>query len=182
MKRTFTTVLALAVVALWSSQASAAIIASNTLTNGLSEYTLLTADSGETISDMQAYASGTLGGNLVTINDATENAWLVANYSGVTGLGFVAIGANDVATEGTFVWYSGQAFSYTNWDTLPSNQPDGTAGENYTAIIMSTGAWHDIVNNGTTLALAEVAIPEPASMALLGLGGLLLAGRNRRQA
>jgi glucose/arabinose dehydrogenase len=52
------------------------------------------------------------GGNLVTINNAAEETWLKQTFSATEGFW---IGINDRATEGQFVWASGEAVTYTNW-------------------------------------------------------------------
>jgi hypothetical protein len=81
-------------------------------------YFLLNADTWAN-SQVQALS---LGGNLVTINDAAENAWVVTtflNYGGISRS--LWTGLNDAETEGTFQWVSGEAFTYSNW--LPG-QPD----------------------------------------------------------
>jgi len=53
-----------------------------------------------------------LGGHLATLNDPAEQDWV---YSTFARLGSFWIGLNDLGTEGTFVWASGEAVTYTNW-------------------------------------------------------------------
>ena len=70
-----------------------------------------------------------MGGHLVTINDAAENAWVSAtfqNFGGVTR--DLWTGLNDATTEGTFQWASGEALSLSNWH---SGQPDDGGNEDY---------------------------------------------------
>ena len=56
-----------------------------------------------TWSQAQAEAES-LGGNLVTINDASEETWLKNNFGDTEGFW---IGINDAASEGNFEWASG---------------------------------------------------------------------------
>ena len=56
-------------------------------------------------------AAVSYGGHLVTINDAAEEQWICANL----GLSNYGIGFNDIASEGTWVWASGESVGYTNW-------------------------------------------------------------------
>ncbi|MFM7439738.1 MAG: lectin-like protein, partial [Snowella sp.] len=60
--------------------------------------------------DAQAQAQA-LGGNLVTINDATENQFLTNAFGG----NLFWIGYTDQAEEGLWQWISGETSSYTNW-------------------------------------------------------------------
>ncbi len=84
-------------------------------------YTFLGAYNGHHyfLSDGTAYwttasSSATLlGGYLAAVTSSGEKDFLV-NAISQTGGGFW-LGANDATTEGTFVWLSGEAFSYTNW-------------------------------------------------------------------
>jgi T5SS/PEP-CTERM-associated repeat protein len=62
-----------------------------------------------------------LGGNLTSINDPAENAWVWATYSPYPSWD-LWIGLNDLDTKGSFVWASGEPVVYQNW---VSGQPSG---------------------------------------------------------
>lgn len=99
-----------------------------TVTNGCSIYHLLSA-SNWTLAESKAVS---LGGHLVTINDAVEDAFVYNTFtqSGPVERG-LWIGFNDVATDGEFVWSSGEASSYTNWTP---GEPSNLSGERYAGI------------------------------------------------
>ena len=65
-----------------------------------------------------------LGGNLVTINDAAENRWIVDNYLSPNTRNFF-IGATDKDSEGKWLWTSGERFNYSNWYAGEPNNADG---------------------------------------------------------
>jgi len=160
-------------------------------------YYLLASDTW-TASQAQAVS---LGGNLVTINDAAENAFVVStflNYGGVSR--DLWLGLSDAGHEGTFTWADGQALSYSNWEP---GQPDNGGGaflnENYVHMYGGTtsehvptwtpGRWNDAVdtagyvsNTGTQrqrFGVVEV-VPEPSVSALLCVvGSFSLWSRNR---
>ena len=93
-----------------------------------------------------------LGGNLVTINDEAENTWLNQTFS---RFGDFWIGLNDVSTEGSHEWASGEAVTYTNW---ASGEPNTAS---YDHVYMNTnGQWQDIYSTWTSRAVIEIDDPE----------------------
>ena len=82
----------------------------------------LLTDSTMTWTDAQAYAES-IGGNLVTINDALEERWLQQTFGNTEELW---IGLTDKNVEGQFEWISGEAVTYTNWHPGEPNNGNGT--------------------------------------------------------
>ncbi len=65
------------------------------------------------------------GYELATVNDAAENIWMVDEaYTRYAGRWW--IGLSDQASEGSWVWASGDAVTYTNWS---SGEPNGGTSE-----------------------------------------------------
>ena len=83
----------------------------------------------------------TLGGYLVSINDAAENAFVDGRYTNTIGVRRW-IGLSDAASEGVFVWDSGEPVTYTAWG---SGEPSNSGNEDYVEIIGATGPafWND---------------------------------------
>jgi hypothetical protein len=107
-------------------------------------------------SDFQAlrgFAQG-LGGDLVTINDAAENQWVWETFVQGTDR-FLCIGFTDEASEGNFVWTSGQTPGYTNWGFgEPNNQGD----EDYTHFNLDQPDWNDVTASSLSGAIVEVPL------------------------
>lgn len=83
-----------------------------------------------------------LGGHLVVVNDAAEQAFLWSTFGPVTGLFW--IGINDVAREGRFVWTTGEPPSYTNWF---AGEPNNAypVGEDWGNMWIDYGSqWNDL--------------------------------------
>lgn len=77
------------------------------------------------------------GGHLVAVNDAAENAWLVATF----GADRMWIGFNDEASEGSFVWSNGDPVTYTNWG---AGEPNDITHEDWTVMNWyADGGWND---------------------------------------
>lgn len=102
-------------------------------------------------------AAQLLGGHLATVNDAEENEYLRASVLGYDGLDRRGwIGFNDAASEGQFVWSSGESSSYTNWN---GGEPNNSAGiEHYAELFGSNGQWNDNQNNPPLLVFGLVEI------------------------
>jgi len=104
--------------------------------------------------DAEARAEA-VGGHLVTINDAAEEAWLEGTFPQPN----LWIGLNDVATEGTFVWASGEPVVYTNWVAGEPNDYEPVGGEDFAAMNYDTGAeigWNDFPADWVQDGIIEV--------------------------
>jgi len=109
--------------------------------------------------DAQAEAVS-LGGHLVSINDAAENQFLIDNFTSGTDANRVLwIGLTDQNSEGVFQWTSGEPVTYTNWfPGEPNNSAEGGGDEDYVsfnwhftvpdALPKVQGTWNDDTNTG----------------------------------
>lgn len=128
-----------------------------------------------------------LGGHLATIRDADEQDFIFQVFGAFGGSQrLLWSGLNDVAVEGQFVWSSGEAVTYTHWDAGEPNGAQG--GEDYVALYYpnhsSGGEWNDWADRtvdpiGLPFHGVVEIVPEPGSLAFMGLGGLSLLRRRR---
>jgi hypothetical protein len=142
--------------------------------------------------DSQAQAVA-LGGNLVTINDAAENAWVYSTFGGMNRP--LWLGLTDQAVEGAFGWISGESASFTNWNPGEPNNGGGfVPNEDYVYMIeanpawpsLNPGKWNDVPVDGEGIhkpvyGVVEL-VPEPSILAfgIMGLAALSWARRNDR--
>jgi hypothetical protein len=96
-----------------------------------------------------------MGMDFASINTSGENAF-VTNVSGSIAAGSWWIGANDQATEGSFVWPDGTPVSsYTNWN---GGEPNNWGGnEDCTELITGSGKWNDNNCAGGRYFICETA-------------------------
>lgn len=150
-------------------------------------YYLLTQDNWSA-SEMEAVS---LGGHLVTINDADENAWIVSAFSNFGGVPRALwIGMNDAAVEGSFLFVSGEPVGYTNWGPSEPNNAASGVGEDWVHIFPPNDTagrfpkWNDAPNVSNAFGfifngVVEVAaVPEPSTFALVALVLLPFVGRS----
>ena len=160
------------------------------------EYLIVT---GGTWAQARAQAQA-LGGDLVVINDQAENdfvnnlvsgsAWigLTDNESAggsesgdTSGLPYPAAGNTPSDEAGTqrgegWVNVDGTPLLYQNWR---GGEPNDVGGEDF-AEIVDDGGWNDLPDSPNFLRVGVVEIiPEPASLSLAALGGLLALRRRR---
>uniref|UniRef100_UPI0011774F71 DNRLRE domain-containing protein n=1 Tax=Calothrix rhizosoleniae TaxID=888997 RepID=UPI0011774F71 len=118
-------------------------------TYGQSTYVLSSATTWEAA---QTEAQS-LGGNLVTINDAAEEDWLKQTFGTSEELW---IGLTDKDTEGTFTWASGEAVTYTNW--VPGEPNSHSTSSDYVRMNFdnSDSGWGDLSENYQRLGIIEI--------------------------
>ncbi|PSN19462.1 hypothetical protein C7271_07210, partial [filamentous cyanobacterium CCP5] len=115
-------------------------------------------DSVMTWLNAQAYAES-LGGNLVTINDSTEENWIRSVFG--TSEQFW-IGLNDQAANTQFKWVSGEALTYTNFEPGRIDDPNRSF---FAANHDSAGAWADEDGAKVFRGLVEIKLDTSTSSA-----------------
>lgn len=145
------------------SQGLAVIISTHTNPNNGHTYYLIGGPAGEPITWSEAEAQAvSLGGHLVTINDANENGWVTST---VTSTNEVWIGLTDQANEGTFAWASGEPVTYTNWNGGEPNN-DNPVGADYAELYCGGNPqaprWNDYPETAVLLGFVEVCV-QPTS-------------------
>ncbi len=125
-----------------------------------------------------------VGGHLATLNDSSENAWLLSTFSalnpdveGRLWLGLFQPGGSPEPAGG-WIWTSGEPMDFMNWAPGEPNDADG--GE-YVGHMLGyydpdgapPGTWNDRKHDVPLMPGVVELIPEPSSLSLLALAGML---------
>lgn len=86
----------------------------------------------------QAHCQGS-SAHLATINDAHENAWILAKYGSILQDHELWIGYWEPNGDGEWSWINGETSSYANW--LTSN-PDNPDAERCATMFNESGRWN----------------------------------------
>jgi gliding motility-associated-like protein len=103
----------------------------------------------------------TLGGHIVSIQSATENACLANELNNHGYSGVIWIGYTDVVTEGTFLWLDGSPFGYTNWNT---GEPNNAGGNENCTQMYPNGTWNDLDCSLGAASILEVGLCPQATI------------------
>jgi len=106
--------------------------------------------------------AGAIGGYLVSIEDAAEQAWLADNLPDQLPGGDPCIGLTDEVNEGTFLWESGEPFSYQNWHPSHPLGPPQAEGLDYVKIEHDSGAQWVNTQFGGEVVIEYESPPTPA--------------------
>ncbi len=100
----------------------------------------------------QAWAQ-TYGANLISIQSAAENNCIANDLVAHSFSGTIWIGFNDIASEGSFVWYDQSPVVYTNWN---GGEPNNSGNEDCVQIYPN-GMWNDLnCSSGGSSSVIEV--------------------------
>lgn len=159
LRKTFTFLAFTCVACLQVQDALAAPVVQWTTGAGANGHYYLATEATGTWTEANALATN-LGGYLVSITSVDEQLFINNTFlTGLTSNTAYWIGLNDTQTEGSFVWVSGEAFTYSNWGAgEPNNYSRGTCtgiGQDYVVLnwqvangFGSTGTWNDTATNG----------------------------------
>ena len=149
-----------------SSVASALLSADIQGSQTYNAHTYAITSSAMTFAEAKA-AAAAVGGYLTTVNTKAENTFLTEKFYAAYGNSALWIGANDIATENTWVWDNGTTSGDDNLtdticnapsgDCRPSNatwadgsrkwnggEPNNARGEDCANITRSDGTWNDL--------------------------------------
>ena len=150
-----------------SSVASALLSADIQGSQTYNAHTYAMTSSAMSFADAKA-AAAALGGYLTTVNTKAENTFLTNEFYAAYGNKALWIGANDIATENTWVWDNGTTSGDSGvtdnicgtgcnpkslaewpdgtrkWNWSGSGEPNNAGGEDCANITRSDGTWNDL--------------------------------------
>ncbi|MDB9315366.1 S8 family serine peptidase [Spirulina sp. CS-785/01] len=107
-----------------------------------------------------------LGGNLVTVNDASEQQWLMSQFGSNSQQEWIGITDSPIynALEGNHKWVNDEAVNYTNWyGPEPNNILETPEGEDFGVFgHTGIGQWNDLPSNSDWIRQGIVEIPADA--------------------
>jgi hypothetical protein len=107
-----------------------------------------------TWADAEAEAVG-LGGHLVTIRNQTENDRLLSIFGGGDQeLLWIGLYKDGITEE--FVWASGEAVTYTNWNAGEPNNVGGEESKVHLYTTFAPGKWNDVVGSESFYGIMEL--------------------------
>ena len=125
-----------------SSVASALLSANIQGSQTFNSHTYAMTTSAMTFAEAQAAASS-LGGYLTTVNTKEENTFLTEKFYAAYGNSALWIGANDIETEGTWVWDNGTTSGDDGLTDTICNAPTGDCQPSNATWTDGTRKWND---------------------------------------
>ena len=102
-----------------------------------------------------------LGGHVVSIQSANENACLQSELSSHGFGGVIWLGYTDDVSEGSFYWLDGSPMGYTNW---APGEPNNSGGNEDCVQMYPDGQWNDLNCSSGAASILEVGLCPQATV------------------
>jgi hypothetical protein len=111
-----------------------------------------------------------LGGHLVTVNDAAENAWITTTFLNTHPSANPYMGLVDPDQNDVWTWLSGESVTYLNWAPGEPNFAWERISNFYSVNTGYGGQWNNGIPTDALTSIIEV-VPEPSSLSMFALAG-----------